>query len=271
MIIDCHQHVGEASNILGATASQPADDYLAWDAQMRLAQSQAMGVDRVIVMPAFEYPTYEGPTSVRAQNDRIAEYLRRFPWAAAGLAIVDPLADPHPELELQRVVNELGLAGIAIHGRFQRVPTNAGLIRSLLLQAPASLRLVAVHAVAESRMEAPWRLAELAGDFPQLTFLALSSLTAHSQCDEMIEICRRLPNVLVDLAGLVPLGLWIERFVDRVGSDRLLFGTDLYVDPPLFRYCPLPRQIETAHISDEARENICFRNAVRIFGLDDQS
>lgn len=268
MIIDCHQHIGEASNILGGSASKPRVDYLAWDAETRSRYNDAMGVAQVVVMPSFEYTVFDGTASVRSVNDFVAAYVERYAFAVAGLGVVDPLADPDPAAEFERVVNTLGLSGIAFHGRFQRLASNAHRVRAVLADAPARTRVVAVHCVGESRMEAPWRLADLALQFPNLNFLALSPLTAHTQCEEMMFLCKLAPNIFVDLAGVSHLGTWIEQFVSAIGSNRLLFGSDLYVDPPIFRHCPVPNLIDAAHISTGDKENIMFRNAIDLFGLE---
>jgi predicted TIM-barrel fold metal-dependent hydrolase len=185
----------------------------------------------------------------------------------AALGVVDPLAMRDAAAEGERAVRDLHFAGISWHTRFQRLPTNSPLVFEVIDALPSNTRVVGVHCVAESKMEAPWRLEAMLDAFPNRQFLALSSLTAPSQASEMIEICRRRPNLLLETAGVVPLGLWVERAVHSIGSQRLLFGTDLYVRPHLFRHNYALHEIEAARITDADRERILRRNAMDLFGI----
>jgi predicted TIM-barrel fold metal-dependent hydrolase len=264
MLIDVHQHVGSVAAFFSTVRDEPGEQR---DGPRRRAANTQFGITYAVMQPAFEYPTTQGAASVRAVNDEIARYVSENDFAVAGLGVVDPLSMDDAASEANRIVSDLHLAGISWHTRFQRMPTNALPIFDIIEACPSSTRVIGVHCVAESTLEAPWRLESLLEAFPERRFLALSSLTGPSQSDEMIEICRRRPNLYLDTAGLSPLGLWIERLVAKVGSDRLLFGTDLYLNPPLFRHNYAFQSIEAAHISDLDRERIYNQNAKELFGL----
>jgi len=67
---------------------------------------------------------------------------------------------------------------------------------------------------------------ELAEEFPNLTFVALSGLATIEDHDQALQIAKRQKNILFD-SGPV---LWVrekgvEAFVKRIGSQRLLFGS----------------------------------------------
>jgi len=68
-------------------------------------------------------------------------------------------------------------------------------------------------------------------------------------------------NVYVDTSGInSSRNAVVEYTVERVGSERILFGTDTYA--PGFQR----GRIDYALISDKDKENILFRNAQRLFG-----
>jgi predicted TIM-barrel fold metal-dependent hydrolase len=77
-------------------------------------------------------------------------------------------------------------------------------------------------------------------------------------------VAARHSNLYVEIGGMVPLGLWIEEFVDKVGSDRLLFGTDLYTSAPLFRHNYAKALVDHAHVSEQDRELIYSGNILRL-------
>jgi hypothetical protein len=225
---------------------------------------QELGIDQCVIMPGFTYNTATGDKAIRDINDQISHYAAANEFVVGSFAIVDPLAMEDPDAEAHRVVSELGCLGLAWHNRFQRVWMNADPVKRLIRACPEETRLIACHCVAESHMEAVWRLEELLYEFPERKFLAMSVFTAHSQCSEIIQVAARHSNLYVEIGGMVPLGLWIEEYVDKVGSDRLLFGTDLYTSAPLFRHNYAKALVDNAHISEQDRELIYSGNILRL-------
>jgi predicted TIM-barrel fold metal-dependent hydrolase len=60
---------------------------------------------------------------------------------------------------------------------------------------------------------------------------------------------------------------YIEDFVRRHGSERLIFGTDLYVSPPTYHYPHVLHEIlEAPTLSHADKQNILCDNAERLFG-----
>src|SRR5207247_8829951 len=89
---------------------------------------------------------------------------------------------------------------------------------------PAS---IPTHAI--GRRESPARVAGLAKRVPDTTIVVLGALSSLRQEWELRSIADECPNVLFDTTMTLPIGP-IERFVDVVGSDRVVFGTDMYLD-----------------------------------------
>jgi predicted TIM-barrel fold metal-dependent hydrolase len=265
IVIDSHQHIGSIGNVFGLSVSEhlSADA----DATDRRTTMTQLGITHAIVQPGFHYSTSRGEQEVRDVNDAIADYVRRHEFAVAGLAVVDPSVTRDPAAEANRAITDLGLAGLTFHSRFQRIPVNAPPILEAIDACPLNTRVIGVHCVAESALEAPWRLELLLETFPQRTFVAMSSLTGNSQCEEMVQLCRRYKNLYLDTSGILPLGLWVERIIKVVGSERLLYGTDMYLNPPLFRHNYALQAVMAADIDDDARTNIFSRNAARLYGL----
>jgi predicted TIM-barrel fold metal-dependent hydrolase len=105
--------------------------------------------------------------------------------------------------------------------------------------------------------------------------------------DTAVEIVQELPNVYLDMTsiavahdfslmaggslmqtsmGAPQVNGLIEYFVDRVGSDRIVFGSDLAWYSQLYQV----GAVLFAHITDEARHDILHRNAERLLGLSAQ-
>jgi uncharacterized protein len=80
---------------------------------------------------------------------------------------------------------------------------------------------------------------------------------------EVIKMLKRCTskNIFVDLAGDIFYSGMIELFVKEIGSQRVLFGTDIPWCDPLYQII----NIINSDISDRDRENIFFNNAAGIF------
>lgn len=84
----------------------------------------------------------------------------------------------------------------------------------------------------------------------------------HDDWDAAIRIALIHPNVYLELTAVLDNRGAIEKMVGEVGSERLLFGTDL----PWFSPHQGVGAVLSAAISDEDRHNILHRNAERLFG-----
>ena len=267
--IDVHHHIGGLGALLPALERKGAPrrnpDTTA-DQLERVSYLEGIGADHCVVMPSFEYPTRRGPLDIQKTNDEIVEYSSKSDFVFAAMGIVDPLTmDVGQAVTESRRLSELGIKGLAFHNRFQRVPINSPIMKEIIHGARDHFHVFAVHCVAESQLEAPWRLLDLAQTFPDVSFLSLSSLSGFSQCQEMTFLMGRSTNIYVDTAAMLSFGGWIERIVGEVGIERMLFGTDLYLDPhPRFDTAAL-NSVLGADISEEDRIAILDRNARRMF------
>ena len=104
----------------------------------------------------------------------------------------------------------------------------------------------------------PTYIVPIADRFPDVTFI-MAHLGTPAWVDAIEQA--RHGNVYVDTSGSASTqNRVIEYAVSRVGSERILFGTDTYA--PGFQR----GRIEYAMISEQDKENILRNNAMRLFG-----
>lgn len=265
-VFDIHSHIG-ALDIGGGEGEGGA-----WNIEEDYAQRvQAMdrfGIRAAAVMPSSQYLRPNGIADTRAVNDLMAEYRnryrQRFPVA---LGTVEPLHGEKAGVEeIRRIAEKLKLDGIVWHHRFQGAFISDRRMHPFL-RTVAEYRLPAfVHVFAESTMEAPWGLEALAEQHPDVTFVAIDAFSGATQSRYMMGIAKRCPNVLLETAAAFPLGRIIEEFVASLGSERLLFGTDLYLNPPMYHYPHVLYEIlQAPTLTDEDKQNIFWNNAQRLF------
>jgi len=168
--------------------------------------------------------------------------------------------------ELERMASELELDGVVWHHRFQGCHLGDPRMHPLL-EACARLGLVAyVHVIADSNMEAPVMLEELYEAHPGVTFVALDPFTSFTQIKNVMAMAKRCSNLYFDTAISMPLARPVEEFVSKFGSQRLLFGSDMYSHAQYV--CPsiLREILEAPTLTDDDRRDIFWNNAERLFG-----
>lgn len=274
-VFDSHQHLGSLQVVpdevsSGSGAGWGGDPEQ--EAVQRSAHLDRFGITSAALMPTLQYERPYGIKDTMALNDRMAEFREknhaRFPVA---FGTVEPLYGVKICLEeIRRAAEELRLDGFVWHNRFQGTHL-ADRRMHALVETLAEYGLPAfVHVMAESTLEAPWALEELASAHPDVTLVACDAFSGITQVSYMNAIAERCGNVLFDTAWSIPLTRPVETFARRFGPQRLLFGTDVYSSPDQYAHCHVLDELKASELSEEAISQIVWGNAARLFGLADQ-
>ena len=104
----------------------------------------------------------------------------------------------------------------------------------------------------------------MVGFYIALRLTKLKIIMAHvdGNCYEGVECIRGLENVHVDVSGSTARRGEVEYAVRHLGEDRVLFGSDITGCSFAVPY----GQVLDAQISDDAREKILYKNAMKLFG-----
>jgi uncharacterized protein len=256
-IIDVHQHTGDASGFAPASkALSPAEDV-----RVRLANMEKHGIDAAILMPSSMTRDISG------SNDHTAACrdLRpdKFP---ACLGTVDPLAGDAALREMDRCLGELAMQGMVWHHRFNSMIIDHPAMKPLLRRLADAQVPAFIHIIAGSSMETPWRLENIAEEYPEITFVALDGFSSNDQCQWMLRIARAHPNIIFDTGVMSSVGHGITRFVRKAGANRLVLGTDCYSEPHYHTPFPIT-ELLASPLSDEELKQIFSKNAQNLFNL----
>jgi uncharacterized protein len=285
-IIDIHQHIGslELISYTGMLSAQTehADTQRfeqkksedEEDMKKRTAIMDKFGITHAAMMPSLQYERPQGQQNTIEINNLVSQYKQkykdRFPVA---LGTVEPLHGVENGLEeIERSVTQLGIDGFVWHHRLQGTFIADSRMWPFLRKINEFKLPVFIHVFGNSGLEAPWGVEVLASDFPEVKFVCLDVFSNHTYFRQMLNICRRLENVLVDTAALSSVGRPLDEFVRQLGSERVVFGTDLYLHAP--DYSPqynVPYALyevrESSSMSDRDKENILWNNASKLFHL----
>jgi predicted TIM-barrel fold metal-dependent hydrolase len=240
-IVDVHQHVG------------PWPFPGRWGGiALNLELMERRGIDVAIVSS-----TEAIVDDMVAGNARLAEDLVGRP-NLLGYLTLNPR---YPELsarEMERYADGPGFAGFKIHTSYSGTAMGEPRMAALFERMAASPRPLLIHTWGAAAVRA---LAELAARHPRLPIIV-----AHAGGDawrEAISAAQEQPNMWLDFAMSTPERTRIERAVEALGAERVLFGSDATLfDPQYMLSC-----FAEAEIADEDRRRIMGQNAIQLFGL----
>ena len=247
---------------------------VASDLSTRLQHMERSGVTASVLMAPALYERPNGIADTRRVNDCVAWYRdqhsEQFPIA---LGTVEPFHGRDVGLdEIKRIATDLKLNGVVWdhyrQGTAIEEPRMVAFVTELgRLGLPA-----VIHTHPIDQRESPARVAALARQVPGATVLALGALSSLQREWDLRRVAEEAPNLLFDTTETLPIGS-IERYVEILGSERLLFGTDMYLNnlwahrrPPV-----LEDILDGQRLTSRDRNNILWANAQRLFGRADDT
>jgi predicted TIM-barrel fold metal-dependent hydrolase len=268
-IIDAHHHYlapGEGDALFGEQAAMERTLYARRELDERLRAMDADGIEQAVIMPGHGYLRPNGIADARRINDGVAAYQRarpdRFPVA---LAVAEPLFGAASLAELDRTRDELGLAGVTFHARFQGVPTDHRLIVRLI-ERMVELDLVAFIHAGDSSEEEMWRILNVARCVPEAKVVVLDVFDGLEKTNQAL-VCAELgQNLVFDTAGCADFE-FVLRFCARYGAQRIVFGSNRYSSTTPKRRRHILPDLIAADLPAEDKHAIAAGNITRIFGL----
>jgi predicted TIM-barrel fold metal-dependent hydrolase len=270
-VLDVHHHVGDAFTALGgdvdATGGVAPEQHERIELDARLAIMDRDDVAQAVVIPGHGYLRPDGLVDTRRVNDGIAAYRDRRPDRfPVAIGIVEPTHGAQGLDEVGRVHDELGLAGISFHTRFQGVSLDSQWIVRAIERMAELAMVPVIHSMDETPEEALWKLAALARRFPEVTMLALDAFGSYESTRQVSFIAEIALNVVFDTSLSYNFD-FIEDFARQFGVERVVFGTDLYSWPVGRRISHLLDQIIASDLTTEEKAAIVGGNARRLYAL----
>jgi predicted TIM-barrel fold metal-dependent hydrolase len=172
----------------------------------------------------------------QSTNDFVAAYRDQRPDKFLAWGGMDPEWVDDPRGEMERLLDELRLDGIKVHPPHQGFRANAYLhelpeLRVLYETCEARGVPVMVHTGtsvfpgARSNLGNPMDCDDVAVDFPDLK-LVMAHCGRPLWYEEAFFVCRRHPNVMMDLSGIPPQQLTSVLPRLEMLGDKILWGTD---------------------------------------------
>ena len=187
-------------------------------------------------------------------NENLAKGMDKYPDRLKGYVVANP---HHPEMEpdawFERSKNFIGLKILAcVQGD---VPVNDRRFDRYYEYADRHSLPVLIHAWC------PWEVSQsmdVAGRYPNARFiLAHAALTGSAAKQALIECMKHRENVVCDTAISDTYDGALEWIVDKVGADRVVYGSDFIT----FECSHIVGRVAMSRLSDDDKEKIFSRNA----------
>lgn len=217
-------------------------------------------------------------TAQQPSNDYVVEVVRQQPDLFIGFARISPWDGMAGVRELERLVREGGLRGLAMAPFRERIPPNDRRYYPLYAKCAElgiPVRLHSSMSYATDRaydFGHPKNLDDIAMDFPELTIIA--GLGGWPWVPDMVALTRRYPNLYVDTAAHRPRHFpthgsgWemLLQFGNTLIQDKVIVGLSwLTLSQP---YETLINEVLALPLKDSVKEKWLYANAARVLGIE---
>lgn len=245
-IIDMHAHVD---------VCEPLNWYDTGDKLIKLMDEA--GIEKAVVSAYLNLP---GPdnTCIDRLYKSIEPYIDRFMMFIR----MDPWFGEEAIQFLENACKKYPIKGVKLHPAHYTLHPYGQLTIDLCKKA-GELGLPVLFHCGDEMMCLPLQIGELAAACPETTII-LAHMGGFAHNRDAIYVAKQNPNVYIDTSE-VPLCKEIKWFVDELGADRILFGTDAPCCDPLVEL----KKVLLSGLTEEELEYVLYKNAVRIMKLEE--
>jgi len=250
--LDCHSHVkGTLWDAAGITA------------QSLVETAEKLGIDAL----CCSIPVVQGmptPQEFRTCNEDLLKAMKEYPDKILGYCFVNPGYQDESLKEIEKRIVEDGMIGVKLYNQYKcSDPVVYPIVRKTVeLKVPilqhAGYLTDPIEAAKQPNISSAFDIAYLASLFPEAMIIE-AHLPGGGDWQWALKNLRRAKNVFADTSGsIIDYGV-IEKMVEYLGAERVLFGTDLSLEEGVGK-------ILDAEIGEEEKRLIFGENMSRILG-----
>jgi uncharacterized protein len=244
VIIDMHMHIDDVPSLgwelSAATCIRSMDE----------AEIDCAAVMTIVDLPGINPDAME----------LIADACNQFPGRLYGFIRLHPWHRDEALKLLGRAVTELGFRGLKLHP-VSTLAHPGGADTIALIRAAGELGVPTLFHCGDEPLTTPQSIAPAAEACPDSKII-LGHMGGYFHVDEAIDVAERYPNIILETSAM-PYPAKIREAVDRIGPERVIFGSDGPVSSPA-----LERQkIVIAGLTAEETRLVLGANAATLLGV----
>lgn len=250
--LDAHNHVF-------APVHHPNGNWA--DAEAMVEAAEILGIETMFCSRPITTGAMAAIEVVRDANDSILAAMKRFPGRIAGYCFVQPGNGPAALDEIERCL-DAGMIGVKLYNQFKYNDPVVYPIAEKCIARRIPFLGHAAHltdpksAAAQPRTSNALDFCALSRRYPEL-MLIMAHVNGGGDWEWQIKGLRECANVYIDTSGSVLEADTIERCVQELGLERVLFATDSTLEGCVGK-------ILSAALTPPQREDIFWRNFQRI-------
>lgn len=246
-ICDCHAHVGHFDDHMSGRS-------VSYSPETLLVEMDAAGVDLAVVSNISSIENPEGA------NDEMAVWARRhlrlipLAWVTPGVSRPDKVFD----------YLGMGFRGVKLHPTAGKYRADCNAVRPLL-DVCREAQVPALFHCASDEFSTPALIGQVAANYPDVPII-LAHMNMFGSARDAMEVAEGSANVYLDTSWVRP-----ERTleaVQRVGADRVLWGTDAPLGGEGHYRRDRAREYLEQHVSAMEYEAVMWSNAACLFSLE---
>ena len=214
------------------------------------------GIDMAVVSTYVNYP---GPkrTAIEDLYNDCNQYPGRFiPYIRLNPRFVD-----ETEAAIDLAVKEYGFKGVKLHPTSYAIhPFTEPTLK--ILRRAAHYDIPVLFHCSDENLTLPLQIAEAAKHCPE-TKIIMAHMGGFHHFKDVLRALKKYPNLYIDTCEF-PFSQEIRIAAEEVGPERILFGTDIPTDNPVFEI----EKVKQANLGEQAEENIFCNNIAKLLKLD---
>lgn len=184
--------------------------------------------------------------------------VHAYPDRVKGYFVYNPNhADRYLPL-IGEALSDPGFIGYKVLPNYHNTALDSEAYEPMLAYAEEHRLVVLSHTWGVLPHNSPREVANVMARHPHLIFIMGHS--APGECEAAIALAKKYEGLYLDLCDIHRHSGIVARMVNSVGSEKVLFGTDLPWYDPIYAI----GSVLCAHIGDADRENIFYKNAESI-------
>jgi len=195
-----------------------------------IVSAEKTGMDTLLCSLPVYWDRFCSPELMRKANDLVVEAMKAHPDKIMGMCFINPGFTREAIYEIERCVNEFGMVGIKMyHQYFMNDPIQFPIIEKCIeLDIPILMHAgKANHTIASTQphLSDGTCFADVAVRYPEANFI-MAHVGGGGDWYWQLKAIAPYKNVVTDMSGSVYDRDIMEKTVEYLGADRVLFGTD---------------------------------------------
>ncbi len=256
MIVDSHVHLmNDTTGWYAYKKSAGGSDARSWNDAQTIQVLDESGIDKCFL---FTLSGLHGFNDVHMANDEVGQTARRFPDRLIPFCTAFPNHDAEKAADEIRRRLEEGFKGVKFHSWLQSFPANSAYLYPAL-EVCTKFRAPVLFHTGTPPYSQPFQVMEQARRFPDVPFI-IGHFGKIMVLDAVrsAELC---PNVYLETSGAQVADIHFA--IERISTDRILFGTDLPIGGASSAKWNLIK-IRSAIVDEGQREAVLGANALRL-------